>query len=435
MKNKSYEIRDPIHGFISLNELEWDIINQPDFQRLRRIKQLGFTDMVYPGAMHSRFEHSLGVMHIASEMFDCITRRRKEFLEKELSFNTTGLEKDKIIVRLSGLLHDIGHGPFSHGSEELMPFDPKSRKKYTHEQYSSAIITTKFKDIIENHPFNLNYNIKAQDIADLLTGKSANLKRSLLWKGLISSQMDSDRADYLLRDSYHIGVAYGTFDLQRLLNTISVGLDEEDTPRIALEYQGLQVAEAFILARYLMFKQVYFHHTRRAYDHHLLQGMKCILKDGLFPPPVTKKDLEEYLVWDDCKVMGYFKEQKAKEHGDYILFRKHFRKIYESPSTYSEKELEKIELAVVELTKTIGPNNWFKDNTENSWYKFGDNDIPILQKLGEKDESLSSFSSLSKIPDSLKSLDQVRIYVSYDFREKAGILVNEIMKGRLKDAV
>lgn len=435
MKNKSYEIRDPIHGFISLNELEWDIINQPDFQRLRRIKQLGFTDMVYPGAMHSRFEHSLGVMHIASEMFDSITLRRKEFLEKELCFNSTGLEKDKVIVRLSGLLHDIGHGPFSHGSEELMPVDPKSRKKYTHEQYSSAIITTKFKDIIENHPFNLNYNIKAQDIADLLTGKSANLKRSLLWKGLISSQMDADRADYLLRDSYHIGVAYGSFDLQRLLNTISVGLDDEDTPRIALEYQGLQVAEAFILARYLMFKQVYFHHTRRAYDHHLLQGMKCILKDGLFPPPVSKKDLEEYLEWDDCKVMGYFKEQKAMEHGDYILYRNHFRKIYETPSTYSEKELEKIELAVVELTKTIGSNNWFKDNTENSWYKYGDNDIPILQKLREKDESLSSCSSLSKIPDSLKSLDQVRIYVSYDFREKAGILVNEIMKGRLKDAV
>jgi len=435
MKNKSFEIRDPVHGFISLNEWERDIINQPDFQRLRRIKQLGFTDMVYPGAMHSRFEHSLGVMHIATKMFDCITDRRKEFLEKELSFNDVGFRKDKMIVRLTGLLHDIGHGPFSHGSEELMPIDPKSRKKYTHEQYSSAIITTKFKDVIENHPINQNYGIKAQDIADMLIGKSVSSKRSILWKSLISSQMDADRTDYLLRDSHHIGVAYGTFDLQRLLNTITVGIDEENTARIALEYQGLQVAEAFILARYLMFKQVYFHHTRRAYDYHLLQVMKGVLKGGLFPSPVSVKNLEEYLEWDDFKVMGFIKDGRSQEHEDNILFRNHFRKIYETPSIYDEKELEKIELASIELSKTFGPTNWFIDSNKNSWYKFDDNEIPILCNVDKTDEVLRSFSSLSKIPNALISLDQIRIYASCDFREKAGILVNEIMKGRQQDAV
>lgn len=435
MKNKSFEIRDPIHGFISLNEWERDIINLPDFQRLRRIKQLGFTDMVYPGAMHSRFEHSLGVMHIATKMFESIKGRREKFLEKELSFNDVGFRKDEMIVRLTGLLHDIGHGPFSHGSEDLMPVDPKSGKKYTHEQYSSAIITTKFKDIIENHPVNQNYGIKAQDIADMLIGKSVASKRSILWKSLISSQMDADRADYLLRDSYHIGVAYGTFDLQRLLNTITVGIDEENTARIAIEYQGLQVAEAFILARYLMFKQVYFHHTRRAYDYHLLQVMKSVLKDGLFPPPISIHNIEEYLEWDDCKVTGLIKEQKTQEHESHILFRKHFRKIYETPSIYDEKELENLEIAGTGLSKTFGPTEFFIDSTKNSWYKFDDNEIPILCNVDKTDEVLRSFSSLSKIPDALRSLDQIRIYASYDLREKAGILVNEIMKGRQKDAV
>ena len=120
---KSYEFRDPVHGFIQVNDWERDVINHSAFQRLRRIKQLAWTDMVYPGATHTRFEHSLGVMHVATQLFDALTRRQPE-LFKELDYETTG--KPRQLVRLAALLHDIGHAPFSHAAEELFPINPKT---------------------------------------------------------------------------------------------------------------------------------------------------------------------------------------------------------------------------------------------------------------------------------------------------------------------
>jgi HD superfamily phosphohydrolase len=121
---RKYEIRCPIHGFIELNGWERDIINQPAFQRLRRIRQLGLTDYVYPGAMHTRFEHSLGVMHIATRMYDSIVARSAEVLKAELGYNDDGLRRDRMIVRLAALLHDVGHAPLSHAAEEIMPTKP-----------------------------------------------------------------------------------------------------------------------------------------------------------------------------------------------------------------------------------------------------------------------------------------------------------------------
>ncbi|MEM3594830.1 MAG: HD domain-containing protein, partial [Candidatus Jordarchaeaceae archaeon] len=148
---KIYEIRDPIHGFIELNEWERDIINHPIFQRLRRIRQLGLTDFVYPGATHTRFEHSLGVMHVATKIFDQIVKHRRDFLKKELSFTEGGLERDRVLVRLSSLLHDIGHPPFSHATEDLMNRNPETNKAYKHENYSAAAVIFLMQDVIEYH--------------------------------------------------------------------------------------------------------------------------------------------------------------------------------------------------------------------------------------------------------------------------------------------
>lgn len=113
-----YYIRDPIHGFIDINEWEKTIINQPEFQRLRRIKQLSLSDMVYPATNHTRFEHSLGVMHVATQMFDNIVKNEMDFLKNKLNYTESGLERERILIRLAGLLHDIGHPPFSHAAEE-----------------------------------------------------------------------------------------------------------------------------------------------------------------------------------------------------------------------------------------------------------------------------------------------------------------------------
>ena len=153
MKKHEYEIRDPIFGFVEFNEWEKEIINSAPFQRLRRIRQLALTDMVYPGALYSRFEHSLGVMHFSALMFDAIVSnsRNKKILETEMNYREAGLERDKQMIRLAALLHDIGHAPFSHASEEIMPTNPKTSNLYQHEDYSAEIINGPLKSIIEDH--------------------------------------------------------------------------------------------------------------------------------------------------------------------------------------------------------------------------------------------------------------------------------------------
>src|SRR5262249_54905656 len=136
--HRLYMIRCPVHGFIPINDWEREIIEQTAFQRLRRIRQLAWTDQVYPGAMHTRFEHSLGVMHVATKLYESIVSRFKETLRKELGFDEAGFQREQCLVRLTALLHDVGHAPFSHGAEELFPYIDESvleaeRKRFKHE--------------------------------------------------------------------------------------------------------------------------------------------------------------------------------------------------------------------------------------------------------------------------------------------------------------
>ena len=429
---KTYEIRDPIYGFIELNDWEREIINHPVFQRLRRIRQLGLTDMVYPGAMHTRFEHSLGVMHVATRMFDEIVKRRKEFLESELSFTEGGLEKDKVLVRISCLLHDVGHAPFSHAAEGLMITDAASGKSYKHENYSAAAVAHLMQDVIEKHPLNQNYGIKAQDIADFLNGRS-KLRRSLLWRDLLSSQLDADRADYLLRDSHHIGVAYGKYDLNRLLVTMTVAIDPEtDSPKLAVEEGGIHAAEALIVARYMMFTQVYFQHTRRAYDHHLAVAIKSLLSEvqkdteletkDAFPPPTSREHVENYLEWNDWRVLGLVNDGNGGGDGRILRERAHHRRVFETPEVPSRDDLELAEFVWSEL----GVDDAFVDKAESSWYKFDVTDIPILLRPGKSDEELTTLSQRSSVVHGLKAVNQSRIYVPYERREEVRSKVEEL---------
>ena len=226
--DKIFKVRDPIYGFVKLDSQEIEIINSEYFQRLRRIKQLSLTDMVYPGATHTRFEHSLGVVQMATDMFDNIVAQNKN-LEK-LGINREDARRTRKIIRLAALLHDVGHAPFSHAGEESMPLLPKdhyrykAKSRYKHEDYSIAAIKMIFRDYIENHRFGEALGIKAEDITTLLGDQSISPTRSaLIWSGLISGQLDADRADYLLRDSHHLGVNYGTYDRNRLINCITLG--------------------------------------------------------------------------------------------------------------------------------------------------------------------------------------------------------------------
>ena len=424
---RTYEIRDPIHGFVTLNEWERDIVNHPVFQRLRRIRQLSLTDMVYPGAMHTRFEHSLGVMHVATRMFDHIRERRRDFLKSELDFNDEGLIRDRLLVRLSCLLHDVGHAPFSHAGEGLMDNDP-SGKTYKHEHYSAAAVVFLMRDVIENHSLNQNYRIQAQEIADFLEGE-VSLGRSLLWRNLVSGQLDADRSDYLLRDSHHIGVTYGHYDINRLIATLTVAIDDTSSPVIAIEEGGEHAAEALIIARYMMFTQVYFQHTRRAYDRHSVEAVKHLLlesqrdsdlgKKGVFPPPTTKTNLEEYLKWDDWRVLGLIAEGKAGDHGRILMERKHHRAIFDTPEIPSQADQEFAQ----EVQEALGEGVGFVDCASSSWYKFDSSDVLLLLRPGQPDEALTTLSAHSSVVNGLKAVKRTRIYVPIDKRDTARQMV------------
>ena len=433
---KYYDVRDPIHGFITLDEWERDIVNHTVFQRLRGIRQLGLTDMVYPGAMHNRFEHSLGVMHVATRMFDEIVKRRKEFLKNALNFTEGGLERDRVLVRISCLLHDVGHSPFSHAAENLMPLVSGSDKHYDHENYSAAAVLHLMKDVIENHPLNQNYKLTVKEISDFLNGHS-NTGRCLLWRDLLTGHLDADRADYLLRDSYHIGVAYGHFDLNRLMITMTVAIDPEtESPTLAVEEGGMHTAEALILARYMMFTQVYFHTTRRAYDTHLEAAIKTMLEEehkdldlpekGVFLPPVNENNIFDYMKWNDWKVLGLIDSDNGGDGGKKIKNRDHDRCVHQTSETPDETELSFFEEVFSKL-KEYSP---ILDKAEKSWYKLDATakDITILLRPGRGDEELSKLSRLSSTVRGLKSVNQNRIYVSYENKEKAIKIVEGLRK-------
>ncbi len=334
-------------------------------------------------------------------------------------------------MRISCLFHDVGHAPFSHAAEELMIRDT-SGKPYKHENYSAAAVAHLMQDVIEKHPLNQNYGIKTQDIADFLNG-SPKLGRSLLWRGLLSSQLDADRADYLLRDSHHIGVAYGKYDLNRLLITMTVAIDPEtDSPRLAVEEGGIHAAEALIVARYMMFTQVYFQHTRRAYDHHLAVAMKSLLSEAqkgteletkdAFPPPTSKEHVKSYLDWNDWRVLGLVNDGNGGEDGRILRERAHHRRVFETPEEPSRDDLELAEFVWSEL----GVDGAFVDKAEKSWYKFDSTDIPILLFPGKGDEELTTLSRRSSVVHGLKAVNRSRIYASYERREEVRKKVEEL---------
>jgi hypothetical protein len=283
------EIRDPIYGFIKPSDTELKIINSSLLQRLRRIKQLAMANLVYPGANHTRFDHSLGVYHIASLMAD-ILLPGEEFREK------------RNIIRYSALLHDVGHGPFSHVSEAVLnKFFKSEHEEKIHEQITQRLIESdsELKNILSPSEIGM--------VIGLLNGNKMDYS---IMKEIVSGPLDADKMDYLLRDSYFCGVKYGIFDLHRLINTLESYRDGIDK-HIAIKYDGLNSLEQFVLAKYYMTRQVYRHKVRILSDSMIVRGLELgIEKDDIpFLPDLFKfrEDadyLTNYLKFYDDKILN-----------------------------------------------------------------------------------------------------------------------------------
>ena len=410
--HKTYEIRCPVYGFIEISDWEREIISQPAFQRLKRVRQLAWTDQVYPGAMHTRFEHSLGVMHMATLLYEGIIKRSRDILVSEFGYNEAGLERHHVLVRLAALLHDVGHAPFSHVSEDLLPKRPDEEGRYKHEHYSTAIVRNQLADAIKNHPANMNYDFTAEDVAGLLEG-GAQAGQAIFWRDLISGQMDADRMDYLLRDSLHAGVDYGRYDWRRLLNTVkAVPGGEGGAPRVGVDEGGWHAAEGLILARYFMFTQVYFHKTRVAFDHHLQQTLNEILPSGCFPTPIDEC-LDEYLSWDDWKVLGALANGEGGEHGRRLSNRDHYREIVHTPETPNAADLKRLD----QWREALGDLLAVERSAEKSWYRVGPTGILVSSKNpGEGAKPLSTYSS---VVGNIEPIRQIRLYVRAEHKPEA----------------
>jgi len=374
------EFRDPVHGFIKVDPDEMRVIDTRAFQRLRNIRQLATTFLVYPGANHTRFEHSIGVMHLSGLIFDeLVGKGLEQYIPKGKDQNFY-----RKALRLASLIHDLGHPPFSHAGEEgdLMPImkkvAAKTKKRANHEHYSVCIaLTSEIRDRVDNGLLKTAINIAFKPEVleetllemDLPVGEwmDADTEKTAILSEILTGELGSDRMDYLLRDSVYTGVKYGIFDLARLVNTLRIAPKEkqfelQSDKALGVELGGLHVAESLVICRYHMFIQVYYHKTRRILDYHLERLMKEVI--GQFPPLARSSD--PYLNLDDNRMCERFRDFRTHPHYQGLFDRRHFKMIKERGLIDLEKPGE-FEEALRDI----------KNDLKNEW------DFDVLQKEGK----------------------------------------------------
>lgn len=406
VKKNSERFRDPVHGFIEISPLELQIINSIPFQRLREIHQLALTHFVFHGAEHTRFGHSLGVMHLVSRAFDAVTAKQPALFPNERK------AWYRQLLRLIALTHDLGHPPYSHGPEGIFPDGIK------HEDYTENIIKeTKIGEIITEigekykTEYGAEYDITPALVCDIYSGRATEPDFIFLRK-FMDSELDCDKMDYLLRDSLFCGVTYGKYDLERLIGSLTVYKDKDDSQiRLAIDKGGIHAVEEFILARYFMFVQVYFHRTRRIFDNFLVKFLKDILPDGIFPQKTN-----DYLQWDDTKVWALIKNSiDINVNADRIFSRKLMKLIYESPPHSDVKDKQIHNLIYADIQKEFGKDHIFKDSADKLPHKIptqyditDEKAIPVIRPYSDIPVSLSSESEI--IRALTKPINILRIY-------------------------
>ena len=301
------EIKDPVHGYVYITAQEKEIIDSYPVQRLRRLRQLAGSEYVYPGANHTRFEHSIGVMYLAG----------RAVKNPNISQRINEDEAEK--VRIAALLHDVGHGPFSHVFEHLL--DKELNK--THEDMTLWIIeNSELENILSKQGYD------AEEIGKLAVGRLHKPMKTFLDQ-IISSSVDVDKLDFVVRDTYHTGAEYGYIDAFRLIQALDV-LDED----LAVDLGALSALESFIIARIESFKSIYFHRVGRAAQIMLAVAMEKANKELKL---TSFKTPEEYLAMDDYTVWTMLKKcEKSRGIIENLERRKMLKCAYER--TFYEKD-------------------------------------------------------------------------------------------------
>ena len=376
MPNKRKIINDPVFGFLSIpNELIYDVLQHPYVQRLNRIRQLGLSYLVYPGAMHSRFGHSLGAMHLMHEAIASLRLKGVEITEHE-----------ETSAMIAILLHDIGHGPFSHVLEHTLV------EGVTHEDISLLMMER------------INIDLNGQLDTAISIFKNEYPKHFL--HQLISSQLDVDRMDYLCRDSFFTGVQEGRVASERLLKMLDVRDD-----RLVVQVKGIYSVEKFLVARRLMYWQVYLHKTSVAAEQHLIKILsraKELARGGkeLFCSPALRyflyqpvtfsmfspqsEALEKYALLDDNDVLSAIKawiscdDKVLSALSESFVNRRLFRgELLEKPLTDSQKtELNKEYATLLGVSEKEAEYCWSEHISTSNTYSEKADTIDILYSDG-----------------------------------------------------
>ncbi|MBS7344742.1 MAG: HD domain-containing protein [Caryophanon sp.] len=395
--------KDPVHSYVHVrDQVIWDLISTREFQRLRRIRQLGTTFLVFHGAEHTRFNHSLGVYELMRRVVDDRFQGRDEWDDNE-----------RLVVLCAALLHDLGHGPFSHAFENVFQLD--------HEQYTRAIllgdteVNAVLRKVSEDFPLKVSQVIEKTYPNRLVVS-------------LISSQIDVDRMDYLQRDAFYTGVTYGHFDLERILRVLRPYKEHA-----VIKLSGMHAVEDYIMSRYQMYLQVYFHPVSRSAEailNHILQRAKHLYMSNYdfdieprpFVPFFTNNiTLEDYICLDESILFTYF--QLWMNERDEVLrdlcTRFVNRRLFKYSNLNSEDDVERYG-KLQQLFAQVGIDPMYylvADSTSDDFYRPASTKNPIMILM--PDGTLQELSTVSPIVDAVAGKMKVdrKIYYPLDVIE------------------
>jgi len=326
-------IFDPIHHFIELSTAEARLLDLPVLQRLRRLRQLGLAYLAFPSAEHSRFTHALGALAMGTRAFDELLRRNPAL------FGSAGdAAYQRRLLRAALLLHDIGHGPFSHSCESVLGV--------RHEERTRAML-----DLPDVARGIADLEVDAGETLGLILGDPQSRYPAL--RELVSGpNLDADRMDYLQRDAYFTGVATGRYDADQLVASLRL-IERGGKTVVGIDRRGVVALESFVMARYMMFASVYFHHTTRMFEHVLHDVLRA-----LWPDPRALDPVGEFLRWDDFRVLDSLDDQSGEPAR---VLRNRIRVYALAAEFNAERDLRAFEACEAALRDRFGSENVWAD--------------------------------------------------------------------------